>query len=154
LQSVPNRGALRARRILVADDDSAMATIVERYTRNQGTFVVRAANGVEALQALRAATPPIDLVLLDLDMPAMDGFDVLREVARMPAEDRPEILVVTNYPELASGRDAHLLRAGHVWGVIPKARLGEDPDILNRALARIARDEDARIAVAQAGREA
>jgi len=152
LQALPSRGIQRARRILVADDDSAMALIVERITRSQGATVLRAMNGVAALDALRSASSPIDLVLLDLDMPELDGFGVLREIARMAPAERPEILVVTNYPELAGGANGHFLRAGHVWGVIPKARLGEDPDILKRALARIARDEETRFAVANEAR--
>ncbi len=152
LHELPSRGVHRVRRVLVADDDSAMATIVERITRTQGTIVSRAANGIAALDALRSASPPIDLVLLDLDMPELDGFGVLREVARMEPSERPEILIVTNYPELASGANGRLLRAGHVWGVIPKTRLGEDPDILNRALARIARDEEARFVMANEAR--
>jgi len=154
LQSLPQRGAQRARRILVADDDSAMGTMVERITRAQGAIVSRAANGVAALEALRNTAAPIDLLLLDLDMPELDGFGVLREIARMAPAGRPEILVVTNYPELAGGANGHFLRAGHVWGVIPKTRLGEDPNILNRALARIARNDEARFAIASEVRSA
>ena len=75
-------------------------------------------------------------------------FGVLREVARFAPGERPEILVVTNYPELATGKHGHLLRAGHVWGVISKSRLGEDPYTLNRALARISRDDGLRGAFA------
>ena len=131
----------------MADDDDATALIVERFTRNQGTIVERAHNGVDALRLLRESAASIDLVLLDLDMPELDGFGVLREVARLAPGERPEILVVTNYPELATGKDGHLLRAGHVWGVISKSRLGEDPDTLNRALARIGRDDGMRSAL-------
>jgi signal transduction histidine kinase/CheY-like chemotaxis protein len=150
LQRMPACPANRSRKILVADDDDATAVIVERFTRNQGTTVVRARNGVDALGFLREGAGSIDLVLLDLDMPELDGFGVLREVARFAPGERPEVLVVTNYPELATGRDGHLLRAGHVWGVISKSRLGEDPDTLNRALARISRDDGMRSAVAAA----
>jgi signal transduction histidine kinase/CheY-like chemotaxis protein len=128
--------------ILVADDAAALGRIVERVIRGSNSRLMTARNGVEALQAINAAKPPVDLLLLDLDMPELDGFGVLRALAKIDPARRPEVLVVTNYPELAKGPEGTLLKAGYIWGVIPKTRLGEDPELLRRALARLSRKEE------------
>jgi signal transduction histidine kinase/CheY-like chemotaxis protein len=141
LEKLPQPPIGASRTILVADDAPAMATIVERTIRNENMRLLTATNGVEAVRAIQASRPPVDLLLLDLDMPELDGFGVLREIARMDPARRPEVLVLTNYPELATGPESALLREGYVWGILPKSRLGDDPEMLKRALARIARKE-------------
>ncbi len=141
LARIPRPNAGGKRTVLVADDAPAMATIVERIMRNDSLRVLKARDGVEAMHTIRTADPPVDLLLLDLEMPELDGFGVLREIAEVEPSRRPEVLVLTNYPELASGPESALLRQSHVWGVLPKARLGDDPELLKRALARIARKE-------------
>ncbi len=148
LGGVSRRSRAGTPTILVADDAAALGRIVERVIRGDNARLVTARNGIEALQAIHAASPPIDLLLLDLDMPELDGFGVLRALAKLAPERRPEVLVVTNYPELAKGPEGTLLKAGYVWGVIPKTRLGEDPELLKRALARLSRKEEGEYAAA------
>jgi CheY-like chemotaxis protein/HPt (histidine-containing phosphotransfer) domain-containing protein len=63
-------------RILVADDDDIMARMIEAALRRQGYDVVRVRDGTEAVSV--AARQPFDLILLDLQMPVMDGFDACR----------------------------------------------------------------------------
>jgi len=63
-------------RILVAEDDDIMARMIESALRRQGYDIVRARDGAEAVSL--AARQPFDLVLLDLQMPVMDGFDACR----------------------------------------------------------------------------
>lgn len=63
-------------RILVADDDDIMARMIESALRRQGYDVVRARDGAEAVSL--AARQSFDLVLLDLQMPVMDGFGACR----------------------------------------------------------------------------
>ncbi len=65
--------------ILVVDDSKAMRSIVMRAVRQagyEGVTFVEAANGAEALKAIRAAPP--SLVLADWNMPEMNGIDLLR----------------------------------------------------------------------------
>lgn len=66
------------KRILVAEDNPAsMEFLVELLTSN-GYDVVQATNGQEALQKIAVSSP--DLVLLDIQMPGLDGYSVLRSV--------------------------------------------------------------------------
>ncbi len=68
----------RRKTILVADDSEKMLETAERLLAEAGFQVLLAADGAEALQRIREEHP--DLVVLDLLMPGMSGFDVLREM--------------------------------------------------------------------------
>jgi CheY-like chemotaxis protein len=63
-------------RILVIEDNPALRTLVRQLLESQGHNVIEAANGAEGLQGYAAATA--DLVITDLEMPVLDGFQVLR----------------------------------------------------------------------------
>jgi CheY-like chemotaxis protein len=65
-------------RILVVDDDEVNRDVLSRRVRSQGATVEVAASGREALEILRAG--PFDVVLLDVRMPDMNGYQVLREM--------------------------------------------------------------------------
>ncbi|WP_100444023.1 response regulator transcription factor [Glycomyces xiaoerkulensis] len=71
--------------VLVVDDDPALADVVARYLRRDGFEVDYASDGAEGLR--RALSDKPDLVVLDLMMPGMDGFEVcrrLREATSIP----------------------------------------------------------------------
>jgi signal transduction histidine kinase/CheY-like chemotaxis protein len=70
-------------RVLVVEDDPASREMLEKLLRNADCSVTSATNGVEALKAVEAVTP--HLILLDLMMPQMDGFEV---VAKLRADAR------------------------------------------------------------------
>jgi two-component system, OmpR family, response regulator ResD len=78
------------RRILVVEDDAYVREAISQYLQIEGYDVVQAANGVDALK-LAAAHPP-DLVILDVMLPGMDGFEV---ASRMRAVSAVPILIVT-----------------------------------------------------------
>jgi DNA-binding response OmpR family regulator len=67
-------------RILVVDDEAPIRELVSTYLRNEGYDVDEAADGDDALR--RHADAPPDLVVLDLRLPTIDGFEVLREMHR------------------------------------------------------------------------
>ena len=67
-------------RILVVDDEAGIRDLVSTYLRNDGFDVDEATDGEEALD--RFGRHPPDLVVLDLRLPGIDGFDVLREFRR------------------------------------------------------------------------
>lgn len=77
--------------VLITDDDAGIRGLLSTLTRQTGCTVDTAANGVEAIQKLRAR--PYDLLLLDLMMPIMSGYDVVEEMKTM--ERRPAVIVVT-----------------------------------------------------------
>ena len=65
-------------RVMIVDDDPDTTQLLKQILRSAGFDVLSAANGVEALKKYHAVTP--DLVLLDLMMPEMDGWEVLRQL--------------------------------------------------------------------------
>ena len=72
--------AVQRRRILLADDEPRIRDSVRMNLEIEGFDVFEANNGVEALEKVRLAMP--DVVVLDVMMPEMDGFEVLRELRR------------------------------------------------------------------------
>jgi len=95
--SVPARRNLktRARRpILVVDDDDDVRLALTELLRQEGFTAVEACNGREALDYLLAAPTMPSLILLDLNMPVMSGWEVLRAVrSHLRFADLPIILV-------------------------------------------------------------
>jgi len=88
-------------RVLVVDDDSDIRLLLRFELASEGHGVVEAGNGEEALAAI--AQGDIDLVLLDMMMPVLDGWGVLRA---LDVSKAPPIVVIT---ALASDGDRHVL---------------------------------------------
>jgi CheY-like chemotaxis protein len=74
LAVTPLRGLLRGLRLLVVEDDEMIRDALSDLLRDEGANVIAVVNGREALRELRAGRPP-DLILLDLMMPVMDGWE-------------------------------------------------------------------------------
>jgi DNA-binding response OmpR family regulator len=71
-------------RILVVDDEEVVRTVLSRFLKGKGYDVVTAVNGKEALDRIKKERP--HLMLLDIRMPEMDGFEVLRRVHEVDRE--------------------------------------------------------------------
>jgi len=82
-----------AHRILVVDDNRTNALLLERVLAGDGHVVDVANDGQEALDRITHSCP--DLILLDLDMPRIDGFEVCRRVKSNPATRFVPIVIVT-----------------------------------------------------------
>jgi CheY-like chemotaxis protein len=82
-----------AQLILVVDDDSAIRVLVARILRRAGYETAMAANGEEALTELRARR--FEAVVLDLMMPVMSGFEVLRYLDEHDDAGAPPVIVVS-----------------------------------------------------------
>jgi DNA-binding response OmpR family regulator len=67
-------------RILVVDDEENIRALVETYLRNDGYDVVTAATGEDAVEKVATTAP--DLVILDVRLPGIDGFEVLRRIRK------------------------------------------------------------------------
>ncbi|HET9948418.1 MAG TPA: HD domain-containing phosphohydrolase [Longimicrobiales bacterium] len=79
-------------RVLIVDDDPAVLEAHARYVQHLGYELERASSGFEALAKLALG---VDLVLLDIDMPKMDGFEVARRIRANPSVGPVPILMVT-----------------------------------------------------------
>lgn len=86
-------------RVLVVEDNAAFATQVAAFVRAQGWEVEVQPDGLEAAWRLMAL-PPVDVVLLDLVVPGMDGWDFLARAQSVPALRDLPILVLTQMPTL------------------------------------------------------
>lgn len=94
-------------RVLVVDDDAAIRRMIVAALRREGTYAfLEAANGKDALDLMRGEHP--DVVVLDLMMPILSGWDVLRERSHDATIRKiPIILVSANRdPEIATAVDA------------------------------------------------
>src|SRR6202158_275818 len=92
---------MKKHRILIVDDSSVMRKIIERSLRQAGldqAEVVEAGNGIEALAAVNEG--PFDLILSDINMPAMDGIEFLRQLSTIEsAKGTPVVMVTTEGSE-------------------------------------------------------
>jgi len=111
-------------RILVVEDDEAIADVVRRALRQEGHEVRAAADGVEALDLADEFIP--DLVVLDLGLPRLDGVEVCR---RLRAESDVPILILTARSEtedrvegLDSGADDYLVKPFELSELLARTR--------------------------------
>lgn len=105
-----------AKRILLAEDDRFLRRAAEARLRQHGFEVLIAHDGEEALQVARAERP--DLVLLDVVMPRLQGFEVLKALKRDAVTARIPVIVLSNLGQnsdveqaIALGAEAYLVKA-------------------------------------------
>jgi DNA-binding response OmpR family regulator len=84
-----------AKKILVVDDKAELRTLLKQYLTQEGFDIVTASNGQEALFVARHEKP--DLILLDIMMPEMSGFEFIRSFSR--EADTPVILLTAKLDE-------------------------------------------------------
>ncbi|MES2596119.1 MAG: response regulator [Verrucomicrobiota bacterium] len=96
LEKSPNRdAALEGRTILVAEDDVRNIFALTSLLESRGVKLQITRNGREALEALEANSPPVDLVLMDVMMPEMDGLTAMREIRKRPEWKKLPIIALT-----------------------------------------------------------
>ena len=91
---------------LVVDDSSVIRKVARRILEGLEFKIAEAEDGEQALEACRRQMP--DAVLLDWNMPRMDGYEFLRVLRRMPDGDRPKVVFCTSENDVA-----HIARALH-----------------------------------------
>ena len=104
------------RRILLAEDDRFLRKAAETALKRQGFAVLAAVDGEEALRMARAEPP--DLILLDLIMPKLQGFEVLRALKADPATAAIPVIILSNLGQdgdvkqaMEAGAVAYLVKA-------------------------------------------
>lgn len=91
---------------LVVDDSGVVRKIARRILEGMEFTVIEAEDGAVALEACKQALP--DAVLLDWNMPVMDGFEFLVQLRRMAGGDVPKVVFCTTENDVA-----HIARALH-----------------------------------------
>jgi two-component system phosphate regulon response regulator PhoB len=121
----------RARTILVIEDDRYLRRSEEVMLRRHGDIVVSAEDGEAGLRMARDRLP--DLILLDLVMPKIQGFEVLRQLKADPATRDIPVLVLSN---LGQERDRQAMLGAGAMEYYVKAEMTLDQlaDIVDRAL--------------------
>jgi two-component system, OmpR family, response regulator CpxR len=85
---------LDKRSILIVDDDADSREVLAQVLQMQGYHAYQAENGQQALDWIKAVPPPPGLILLDLDMPVMDGREFLSRLRHLPGAT-PTVVVIT-----------------------------------------------------------
>jgi len=111
----------RDRPVLIVDDDAGLRQLLRRMLEPEGYAVVEAENGRVALECLRGMSPSV--VLLDLMMPEMDGFEFVAEFRRHEASRGIPIVVITARD--LSREDRERLN-GYVQKILQKGAHGRD----------------------------
>lgn len=122
------------RSALVIDDDPALAEISQRCLERAGYSVLRAGDGLLGLEML-AKGPLPDLVLLDVMLPKIDGFEVLRRIRADPRTRSLPVVMVTSFTRDADAARGRALGA-HDYIVKPLM----ETDFLKR-IRRLVREE-------------
>jgi len=101
------------RRILIAEDNAVNRELLRELLETHGHIVTEACNGEEALRLLDDSRP--DILLLDLGMPVLDGYQTIRRIREKPSLAGLPVLAVTAYAMqgdkeriLSSGFDGYM----------------------------------------------
>ena len=126
-------------KVLVADDDKEIVELLSIYLHNEGYEVVKAYDGKEALSKLRT-TNDIDLLLLDIMMPVMDGMQVVKELRK---ESQIPIIMLTakttdmdKIKGLVAGADDYVTKPFNPLEVMARVK-----SLLRRTQMHVAEDQ-------------
>ena len=132
----------RRQHVLIADDDVSIRRMLAVMLEKEGYRTSGACDGAETLEAMRASR--VDLVLLDLMMPKVTGWDVLAERATVPDLGRIPVIIIT----AARGHDVAKIPLDTTCAMLPKPFELDSlralvKTCLQARLAATGRDEDA-----------
>ncbi len=104
-------------KILIAEDSSLIRRAISKVIGNMGHECIEAVNGVECLAALERDLKEIKLIVLDWNMPVMDGFEVLTRIRSRSQYDNVKIMMATSdgvaqdvMAAIKAGADAYLVK--------------------------------------------
>jgi two-component system, OmpR family, response regulator VanR len=115
---------IKPTQILVVDDDNEIADLVEIYLSNEGYQVLKAADGREALQIIQQH--PVQLVILDIMMPHIDGLEVCRRIRK--ERNIPIIMLSAKSEEidkimgLSTGADDYVTKPFHPMELVARVK--------------------------------
>jgi DNA-binding response OmpR family regulator len=115
-------------KILVVDDELFVRELLSEFLGKQGFEVLLAESGEKALEV--AKTTPVQIALIDLKMPGLDGIQTLKELKKITPEILP--IIMTGYPTIESAVEA--LRSGACDYVIKPFKLNELRSSIDRVL--------------------
>lgn len=124
------------KRVLIAEDNAVNRELLRELLEMRGYNVVEACDGQEALQKMAEAPP--DILLLDLGMPVLDGFETVHKIREDPSLHSLPILAVTAY---AMRGDREKVLSSGFDGYLSKPI---NPGALDQELARLLIEDDSK----------
>ncbi|KAF5175483.1 Ethylene receptor [Thalictrum thalictroides] len=91
----PSNSQLRGLRVILADDDGVNRLVTRKLLEKLGCHVSAVSSGFECLSALGTAGSSFQIILLDIHMPEMDGFEVAMRVRKFQSRSCPLIVALT-----------------------------------------------------------
>ena len=121
-------------KILLIEDEEMLANMYEVKFQNEGFEVIKALDGASGLEMSKSTNP--DLVLLDVIMPKMDGFSVLKSMREDPATKDLPVMLLTN---LGQDEDIEKGKELGVLGYLVKANVtpSEVVEAVKKELAKL-----------------
>ena len=92
-------------KVLTVDDARTVRQMIREILEPQGHTVLEAENGYQALEVMKQ-DPDIDVVLLDWEMPKMDGYALLRQIRHQDAEHKTKVIMLTSVNKMTNILDA------------------------------------------------
>ncbi len=99
---LPKMGAMHRRSIVIIEDDQSIRETLKMFLELEGYEALTAENGKEGLELLRRISKP-GLILLDLSMPVMDGWEFMERLEKDPERASIPLVLVTAYADRAHG---------------------------------------------------
>lgn len=96
--------ASKKKKVLVVDDENDLLLIIKTALMSDGYDVETASNGMDAIAMAGDKVP--DLVILDMMMPEMNGFEVLSQLRQDPSTERTPVIMLTGISEKGTIREA------------------------------------------------
>jgi len=103
------------KRILVVEDQGDLRAILRDFLTASGYTVIEAVDGVEAVAKARSESP--DLILMDIQLPVLDGYDASRQIKALPGLGATPIIAVSSF---AMKGDEEKARASGCDGYVTK----------------------------------
>ena len=121
------------KKILIIEDDKFFAELASKELIKAGAKVVHASNGEEGMKLVESEKP--DLVLLDVLLPGMDGFEVLRKIKLGETTKKTPVLILSNFgsdDQIKTGQELGVTRYLIKATVTPKEIAEEVGSILGK----------------------
>lgn len=129
---------LQGTRVLVIEDDKLLSSLIVRKLKAEKTDVLYAPNGEEALKTLEAEMP--DLILLDILLPGIDGFEVLKRIKENPKLQKIPVVILSNL-----GQESDIEQGRRLGAVTFLVKASLTLDEITKEVGRIVGEHAAKI---------
>ena len=131
-----------APRILLVDDDRLSITVMKKILSSRGAVVTVATDGAEAVDLFKVDDASLDLILMDVRMPRMDGKTAAREILRIQAAERRELVPIIGLTASAQEEDILQCLDAGMCAHITKPITANDMAQISRVIASCRRKRE------------